>query len=75
MKAKLFLLAALLAATTVNAYAGGDKKAPHKLAAPKEQHVSKPKPPQKPHHMHQQGPKKEEPRRGHQQGSKPQGKR
>jgi hypothetical protein len=75
MKAKLFLLAALLAATTVNAYAGGDKKAPHNLAAPKEQHVSKPQPLQsRPPYMHQ-GPKKEEPRRGHQQGSKPQGKK
>jgi len=75
MKAKLFLLAALLAATTVNAYAGGDKKKAHKPAAPQVQHVSKPKPPQsRPPYMHQ-GPKKEEPRRGHQQGSKPQGKK
>ena len=75
MKAKLFLLAALLAATTVNAYAGGDKKKAHKPVAPQVQHVSKPKPPQsQPPYMHQ-GPKKPAPSTRHQGGSKPQGKK
>jgi hypothetical protein len=72
MKAKLFLLAALLAATTVNAYAGNDKR--YALKPAQQQQVNKQAyPSQKSHHMHQQGKKQAAPGRSSHKAHKQQG--